>query len=274
MLTRFAPTPSGYLHRGNAANALLVSWLAHREGGQVALRIDDADAQRRRPEYVSDVFEVLDWLGVDWQVGPRDAAELEESWSQSLRIDRYREALAAAGDLGAPFYACTCTRSMLSGPATGGCPAGCRQAGRSPRVGETVIRLHIPPGTLREVDGRMVDVAATVGDVVVWRRDDLPAYHLTSIVDDEDLGITHVVRGRDLVESTAVQQVLAESCGLAVMARATVLHHALLTDSGGRKLSKSQLGGDARLPRDAATLDQVTQDARLLGAPLGITPPA
>lgn len=272
MLTRFAPTPSGFLHRGNAANALLVSWLAYQVGGRVALRIDDADAQRRRPEYVSDIFEVLDWLGVDWQIGPRDPADLDAAWSQTLRIDRYREALVAARDLGAPIYACRCTRSMLSGPPAGGCPGGCRHADHDHVHGETALRLHIPRGTTRMVEGSAVDVAATIGDVVVWRRDDLPAYHLTSVVDDVDLGVTHIVRGADLVESTAVQQVIAEDFGLASYLTATFIHHGLLTDTDGAKLSKSQLGGASPLPRDQDTWAAVHEDARSLGAAVGISP--
>ena len=272
MLTRFAPTPSGYLHRGNAANALLASWLAGQAGGRLALRVDDADAQRLRPEYVDDIFATLAWLGIAWQVGPRDPADLDATWSQSLRLDRYREALDRARDRGAPLYVCTCSRRMLDGPATDGCPAGCRGAGHEYRAGEAVIRLHVPRGTVIAVDGRSVDVAETVGDVVVWRREDVPAYHLTSVVDDDDLGITDILRGIDLRESTAVQCILAEALGLDSVRRARVLHHGLLTGPDGAKLSKSQLGATTGLVRDDATLAEIRAAAQSLGAPLGISP--
>lgn len=273
MLTRFAPTPSGYLHRGNAVNALLVSWLAQQEGGRVALRIDDVDAQRLRPEYVTDIFDVLDWLGIEWQVGPRDPRDLPTSWTQARRLERYRGVVSAARAAGAPLYVCRCSRSMLTGPPSGGCPGGCRHRDHRLVPGESALRLHVPLGTVRAIDGSDVDVPATIGDVVVWRRDDLPAYHLASVVDDEDLGITHIVRGADLRESTAVQQLLADALGLGGFGAATVLHHGLLTGPEGAKLSKSQVGHSTLLVRDEATLAAVREAAQRLGEPIGISPP-
>ena len=117
-----------------------------------------------------------------------------------------------------------------------------------------------------------VDVAEEIGDVVVWRRDDLPAYHLASIVEDRDLGVTDVVRGEDLRASTAVQVFLAPYLGADAFARARFVHHALVTDASGAKLSKSQAGTGRPLDRSPHARSQVWDVARSLGALHGIAP--
>ena len=91
--TRFAPTPSGYLHLGNAWSLALTWLLARSRGGSIHLRIDDLDAARLRPEYLEDIFASLEWLGLDWDGGPRDPADFLARHSQRLRLDRYRAAL-------------------------------------------------------------------------------------------------------------------------------------------------------------------------------------
>ncbi|MHB1211957.1 MAG: glutamate--tRNA ligase family protein, partial [Candidatus Nanopelagicales bacterium] len=96
MRTRFAPTPSGYLHEGNAVNAVLTSWLAQQVGADIALRIDDVDATRFRREFIDDILAVLAWLDVPWSLGPRTAAEFDDHHSQRARTARYREELDAA----------------------------------------------------------------------------------------------------------------------------------------------------------------------------------
>lgn len=266
MITRFAPTPSGFLHIGNAVNALLVSWFARTHGGTLALRIDDMDVARYRPEYLRDMFDLLQWLGVEWQLGPTDESSFESRHSLRGRTAYYRAELAAAGDRGLELYACRCSRSQLAGPPTGGCPGGCRNAAHDHVVGETAIRARIP-----------ADVCPEVGDVVLWRRDDLPAYHLASIIEDRDLGVTHVVRGEDLRASTTIQVYLAPFLDAASFAGAVFVHHGLLTDASGAKLSKSTLSAatpqSGPLPRTRETRDAVIRAAAELGAPVGITPP-
>ena len=158
MITRFAPTPSGYLHLGNAVNAQLIAWLAAAEDGTIALRIDDMDAPRYRSEYVRDIFETLDWLGIAWQLGPTDESDFEAHHSLRRRTERYRAELTAARERGLGLYACRCSRSQLSGPPSGGCPGGCREADHSHVVGETSIRAIVP-----------ADVCPEIGDVVLWR---------------------------------------------------------------------------------------------------------
>lgn len=272
MITRFAPTPSGFLHRGNAANALLVSWLAAGAGGTIALRVDDMDTARLRPSYVDDVFAVLKWLDVDWQVGPRDRADLETHWSSRLRIARYRAALDRAVSAGLPVYACTCSRSQQRGPATGGCAGGCRTRGLRHEPGRTALRVALPVDTAVAVGERAVRPADRLGDFVIWRRDDLPAYQLASVVDDHDLAVTDVVRGIDLLDSTAAQLFLAPFLGADTFATARFWHHGLVVEADGTKLSKSQQSGGDPLPHTEDERRTIHRLASDLAEPLGIRP--
>lgn len=269
MLTRFAPTPSGYLHDGNAVNALLVSSLAAAWGAGIALRIDDIDAARLRPEYVDDIFETLAWLGIRWQRGPRDPDDFARHHSQRGRLARYRAGLEALRDSDLQVFACACSRADARGAGRRGCASDCAETPRPWVPGESALRVRIPVGASAAVNG--IDVPVEPDDVVVWRRDDLPAYHVTSVVDDADLGVTHVVRGEDLRSSTALQCLLAPRLGAPAVAQATYVHHPLLLDAAGGKLSKtgSSAGSDGRPPRDDARLARLRETAAGLAAGLG-----
>lgn len=238
-LTRIAPTPSGFLHAGNRVNISRTVDLARDWGARVALRIDDADASRYRREYVDDIFHTLARMEVAWDLGPRDADDFEMHWSQRSRTAHYRAALVAAREAGMPAYACACPRSAQRGPATGGCVGGCHERHLPLEAGRTALRVAIEPGTLIEVCGRTVDIAAEMGDAVIWRRDDLPAYQLVSVVEDRDLGTTHIVRGEDLLPSSALQVHIAPWLDAANVVSATYVHHPLEVDEHGVKLSKS-----------------------------------
>ena len=272
MITRFAPTPSGYLHIGNAANALLVSWLAAASDGTVALRIDDMDASRARSEFVADIFDTLAWLEIPWAIGPRDAADFVAHFSMASSAERYRGELSAAQARGLDAYACACSRSQLTAVPTGGCPGGCRTRDLLLEPGKTALRLHVPRGTAVPVGEHVVHVDEVMGDFVVWRRDDLPSYHLASVIEDRDLGTTHLVRGADLLESTAAQFLLASQLGAPSVLDATYLFHDLITDADGAKLSKS-VATSGPLAHDDRTRDLIHAMALQLGAALGITPP-
>jgi glutamyl/glutaminyl-tRNA synthetase len=257
--TRFAPTPSGYLHLGNAWSLALTWLLARSRGGSIHLRIDDLDAARLRGEYLADIFASLEWLGLDWDSGPRDPADFLARHSQRLRLDRYRAALerlleARAADGRSAVYACACSREQArtAGRAagTGGLyPGTCRGKGLDPHAPGTHLRRRVGPeetvevrdlaaGTLRLFPGR------EMGDFVLRQKNGDPAYQLASVVDDEDLGINLVVRGRDLLPSTGAQLILARRLGAAGFPAAEFLHHDLLVSGeGGEKLSKS--GGGA-----------------------------
>lgn len=258
-----APTPSGFLHIGNAANLLISSWLARE--GRLALRIDDMDTTRVRPEYVQDVFDVLAWLGIEWTTGPTDPADHEARHRMSLHTDRYRVGLGELIDAGVEVFACTCSRTDMAGSRT--CVSDCRSAQRPLIPGESALRAALPQTTV-EVDGARIDLPAAHGDVVLWRRDDLPAYHLVTVIEDRDLGSTDVVRGMDLLESSALHLWLAQH--LPGARQIAYRHHGLVPGPMGMKLSKSQ-GSASPMPRTEENLQLVTRLARDLADPLGIT---
>lgn len=246
--TRIAPTPSGFLHEGNRANISLIATLADEWGADIALRIDDSDASRYRREYVDDIFATLGALGVSWAIGPRDTDDFEAAWSQRAKTAYYRQALQDALEAGLPAYACACTRSTQRGIATGGCVGGCRALGLPLTPGQSSLRIAVAPGTLIAVGDQSVDIAQEMGDAVLWRRDDLPAYQLVSVIEDRDLAVTHIVRGEDLLASTAFQLHIApwfEAWGITA---ATYVHHPLVLNERGIKLSKSTLS--AQLPQE------------------------
>ncbi len=227
------------------------------------------DATRSRPEYVNDVFEVLEWLGVEWHSGPRSTDEFERDFTLARRRDLYRDELEAARGQGLMVYACRCTRRELAG----GRACECRAAALPYRSGETSLRVHVPEGTTVTVDSEPIDLASRMGDFVVWRRDDLPAYHLASVIEDRDHGVTDIVRGRDLLESSAAQLFLADALGAAGFGRARLIHHDLLADQEGAKLSKSQVTRGQPLPRTREQYADIVQVATRYGARWGITPP-
>ncbi len=245
-ITRIAPTPSGFLHLGNAVNFALISLLAARWDAQTVLRIDDMDSSRSRPEYVDDIFATLEWLEIPWTRGPRDRSEFERGFTMAARTDYYRSQLELLDASGLEIFACKCSRADLA--ATSGllCAGDCRTAGHELVAGSTALRLRIPRGTVVRMNDSTIDLAEAHGDVVLWRRDGLPAYHLATVIEDRDLGVTDIVRGQDLLESSALHTWLAPHLGAENLARANFVHHALLTNEAGEKLSKSASAPDMR----------------------------
>lgn len=246
---RFAPTPSGFLHFGNLLNFTL-TWLHVRtQGGVLALRIDDLDAPRARPEYVQDIFDTLTWLGFDWDEGPTSPLEFQQKYSQTLKTEEYRAFLKKFAT-----YPCSCSRQEIRARTSELYDGFCRER-RLGLVDDTLQWRWRSP------------VAAT--DVVLWRKGDLPAYHLVSLFEDLKFQTNLIVRGEDLLESSLVQRGLATALGGegATFATAKFLHHALLTDAKGEKLSKSQ-GSHALIEwrRSGRTPDEVFLElSRLTG---------
>ena len=236
-MTRLAPTPSGYLHLGNAANFAANALLAARYGTGLLLRIDDLDRARFRPEYLADVFEVLDWLGIHPTEGPRDPADFEAHWSQEYRLPLYRAALdhlrrtwltsgPPSPDDATQLFACPCSRKDLTdGVHAYDCPtAGISldQEGVAWRINTRGLPLHdlMPDFAVRKKDGR-------------------PSYQLACTVDDMHYGITHCARGEDLRASTAAQSLVSDLLGYPALGqRICFVHHSLI-EEGGHKLSKS-----------------------------------
>lgn len=235
--SRIAPTPSGYLHVGNAFNFILTWLLTKREKGTLRLRIDDLDAPRARAEYIDDIFESLSWLGLSWDEGPQSADEHRSEFSQQSRMERYHavaEQLKSSADC---FY-CLCSRSGKE-------PCSCYGKGLEWKPNETALKIKTETGsairfqdefTKAEVE---VNPDAEMKDFVIWRKEGIPAYQLASLADDVDYGTNLIVRGQDLISSTAAQLFLAQKLGLKEFAQVRFFHHPLRTDEQGGKLSKS-----------------------------------
>ena len=227
--TRLAPTPSGFVHEGNLVNFLVIARLAATFDAAVALRIDDIDHARVRDAYVEDIFRVLACLGIRWNDGPRSSDEMPQ-WSQRERIHRYRQAYQELWAAGLAYH-CTCSRTQWDSFTGDSCPSDCRHRNVAFEPNRTATRVHLDD----------------LPDPIIWRRDDLPAYHLTSVVDDHDGLINLVVRGEDLESATNVQRFISKALPGNTFHEALVVHHPLVT-SKGRKLSKSAGARSSPLP--------------------------
>ena len=255
MSFRIAPTPSGFLHAGNAFNFVLTALLAHSSGALLRLRIDDADVFRARPEYLHDIFETLHWLGIEWTEGPHDAEDHTAHHSQALRDARYRETIGRLIATGAVF-ACNCSRReiLLASP-NGQYPGTCFGKRIPLDTPDTALRLYTPPDAVVRLDDVLLGREVLYPHIlaphpILRRRDGLPAYHVASLADDLDFGITHIVRGEDLLTSTAVQLFISQSLGGTAFDSATFYHHPLLKHGDGEKLSKSAGSTSLRLMRE------------------------
>jgi glutamyl-tRNA synthetase/glutamyl-Q tRNA(Asp) synthetase len=224
IISRFAPAPTGFLHLGHVVNAAFV-W---RHAERVLLRIEDHDRQRSRPEFEAAILEDLEWLGFQWD---------GELTRQSERDDIYIGALARLRARGL-VYACACSRADVApGPRY---PGTCRDRGIAEGPGVS-LRVRLERTVERFVDLRHGPQEQRpfeqCGDLVVRDRDGNWTYQFAATVDDLEQGITHVVRGDDLLESTGRQIQLARLLGRA--APPTFLHHPLIMKSPTQKLSKS-----------------------------------
>lgn len=227
IITRLAPTPSGYLHRGNYYNFLL-NWLfARQQGGKVFLRLDDLDSDRVKPEFVEAVFRDLESLGLDWDIGPFGPDDFYRKWSQKHRTDRYVELIRRISEKGFT-YVCNCSRKSLAEQGVSGeYPGVCRKKNLVFQQDSTAIRFNRSSFGFDD------------GDPVILRKEGIPAYHIGSICDDIDFNVSHVFRGNDLKDSTQVQKEIAKSAGMAAYDTIQFYHHELLLDKEGQKLSKS-----------------------------------
>ncbi|MBZ5573433.1 MAG: tRNA glutamyl-Q(34) synthetase GluQRS [Acidobacteriia bacterium] len=246
---RLAPSPTGLLHLGHARTFWIAAQRAVRHGGTLVLRNEDLDPQRSKAEFVEAMLEDLRWLGIRWQEGP-DCGGPHGPYSQSERREFYLSAWRSLKDQGF-IYPCTCSRKDLAqaasapndtddeplypgrcrsrtGAARFSAPAGVNWRFRVPD-GEAVsfTDLHLGPQSF--VAGR------DFGDFVVWRRDDVPAYQLAVVVDDAEMRITEVVRGVDLLKSTARQLLLYRALG---WTSPGCYHCDLVVDDSGVRLAK------------------------------------
>lgn len=219
---RFAPTPSGYLHFGNLLNLQMTFDEVKKRGGIMALRIDDGDATRVRPEYIQDIFETLTWLGFTWDQGAKNFSDFTQNFSQSLKTQVYREFLKEF-----PGYACTCSRQEIKARTNALYDGHCRD------------KKHTLTKDLSQ--WRLLSADPTT-DVVLWRKDDLPAYHLVSLYEDLQFQTNLIIRGEDLRESSEIQLMMAKMLGRKAQTfiEANFIHHPLILDEKQQKLSKSE----------------------------------
>jgi glutamyl-tRNA synthetase len=248
---RFAPSPTGPLHLGNARTALL-SWLAAQAAdGDWLMRVEDLDGPRVRQGLEGRILDELRWLGLDWDEGPDLGGDVGP-YRQSQLGARYAEALKALRAV-RRAYPCFCSRAEIAaavaaphGPADEGprYPGTCRglpPAELTRRLGERrpAWRLVVEPGEVVFEDGVhgrcAYDVAATTGDFVVMRADGIAAYQLAVAVDDAAMGVTDVVRGDDLLPSTARQLLVYQALGLTPPRFA---HVPLVVGEDGERLAK------------------------------------
>ncbi|MDG2335134.1 MAG: glutamate--tRNA ligase [Myxococcota bacterium] len=235
--TRFAPSPTGFLHLGSARTALYNWAHARRHGGCFVLRIEDTDLERSTRESEETVLDGLRWLGLDWDEGPH---------RQTERRERHREAIDGLLDADRA-YRCTCSREELEvrkeediaagGPGT--YDGRCRDLNLGPDCGAHTVRLRVPDEGLLGWDdavfGPSGQDARQIGDAIIQRGDGTPLYNLAVVVDDIDMAISHVIRGADHHPNTPLQIAIyrALEAPLPIFA-----HLPLIVGESGKKLSK------------------------------------
>ena len=250
VVTRFAPSPTGYLHLGHGYAAVFAAARARETGGRFLLRIEDIDRGRCRPDDERAAIEDLTWLGLEWEQPARRQSDHMADYARAI------DALEALGVL----YPCFCTRAEIAaevaaaaraphGPDGPRYPSTCRRLGESERAKRIesgrayALRLDAQEaadiaGALTWTDlekGEVVVRPEAIGDVVIARKDTPTSYHLAVTVDDQLQDVTLVTRGDDLFHATDVHRLLQALLGYATPA---YRHHALLTRSDGRRLAK------------------------------------
>ena len=262
---RFAPSPSGRIHLGNILCSLLAWLSARQKGGQVILRIEDLDTARCPRRYAQQMEEDLHWLGLDWDMGPGTNGP-HEPYYQSERTELYQAAREKLEELGL-VYPCFCTRGELHAASAPHRSDGqvlyagtCRnltpdEVAEKSRTRSPALRLRVPEETWGFTDGHMghyaEDLARDCGDFLLRRSDGMFAYQLAVVVDDAAMGVTEVVRGADLLDSTPRQLYLYH---LLDLNPPSFYHVPLLLASDGRRLSKrdADAGLDDLRPRCCA----------------------
>lgn len=241
--SRFAPTPSGFLHLGNAFSFVL-TWLVAQVGrGTIFLRIDDLDTARFRPEYLQDIFFSLEWLGLSYDRGPCSPDDHSRNFSQKWRTAHYRSFLQQLVKNRHAFF-CRCSRKEIAeNCADSQHPPACRLRKTPFAQGKTALRLLTPAGELTTVPDLATPhtfaLYTQMRDFVIMRKDGLPAYQIASLADDLTFGINTIVRGEDLWLSSAAQVFLAAQLGETAFLGSKFLHHSLFYDENGKKYAKS-----------------------------------
>jgi glutamyl-Q tRNA(Asp) synthetase len=247
---RFAPSPTGSLHLGSLVTAVASFLHARRSRGEWLVRIEDIDPPREAPGAADRILKTLEAFELTWD---------RRVLFQSARRATY-DAVAAELLAAERAFRCRCSRADIRAANDGECaryPGTCRA--RRIRPADSAIRVRVDPGLVSFYDGLQgaveTDLAASLGDYIVVRRDGLPAYHLAVVLDDAAQGVTTIVRGVDLLDSTAAHVHLQNVLGLGTP---EYWHVPVVVNEGGQKLSK-QTGAPAIEAYDAATAVTVLQ---------------
>ena len=273
---RFAPSPSGRIHLGNILCCLLAWLSARQKGGKVILRIEDLDAARCPRKYAVQMLEDLRWLGLNWDEGPEIGGP-DGPYFQSERTALYQAALEKLAAQGL-VYPCFCTRAELHAASAPHredgqtiYPGTCRHltaeaATERARTRRPALRLRVPEETWGFTDGHMgsyhEDLTRDCGDFLLRRSDGLFAYQLAVVVDDAAMGVTEVVRGGDLLDSTPRQLYLYHLLGLTPPA---FYHFPLLLAPNGRRLSKRDADAGLEELRPQMTAETLLGKLAFLG---------
>jgi glutamyl-Q tRNA(Asp) synthetase len=251
MITRFAPSPTGPLHLGHAYSALYAFDLARKNNGSFLLRIEDIDQSRARSKWEQQIYDDLEWLGLEWEI---------PVMRQSDRLENYNYALQTL-DKKKLLYNCTCNRrdileaanapqegeNLTFGPDGLVYPGRCRSKTeiktidyRSPLRLNAAAAFELTDGSIdwTDIDLKTIDkdtFLKLIGDVVLSRKDMGTSYHLSVVVDDAAQGITDVTRGEDLADATAIHVLLQRVLGLPTP---RYHHHKLIRDDHGKRLAK------------------------------------
>lgn len=288
MVTRFAPSPTGRLHVGHGWSALMAMDMARAAGGSFRLRIEDIDGTRSRPDHVQGIIRDLEWLGVKWD---------GDILFQSRRLNLYEQALGRLRGMDL-LYPCFCTRADIAASATAPhgsegpvYPGICRNLGDEERARRIAAgqahawRLDVARAVERvgTTDwqslpfghgGRAAPVTiaanpADGGDVVLARKDAPASYHLSCTLDDAAMGITHVLRGDDLVQATDIHCLLQ---ALLDLPSPVYIHHPLLVGPDGRRLAKRDGSiALADLRAEGVAPAKLADDLRAARFPVGIS---
>jgi glutamyl/glutaminyl-tRNA synthetase len=270
---RLAPSPTGLLHLGHARTFWITAQRAIERQGTLVLRNEDLDPQRSRAGFVAAMVKDLQWLGIRWQEGP-DCGGGYGPYTQSKRRAHYLAAWRQLRDAGS-IYPCICSRKELAQAANAPndsddeplYPGRCRSRSDAAQFADPAgvnWRFRVPDQeAIAFTDGNLgaqrYVAGHDFGDFLVWRRDDVPAYQLAVVVDDAAMHITEVVRGADLLKSTARQLLLIRALGLSTPAH---FHCELVRDTSGTRLAKRHDALSIRHLRDSGmTPEQVKEMA-------------
>jgi glutamyl/glutaminyl-tRNA synthetase len=243
IFSRIAPTPSGYLHIGNLYSFYITLLLTRNLDGKLHLRIDDLDKERARQEFIEDILESLHFMDINYDSGPSNCMEFYNSYSQQLRLASYNALIVDLMKTGL-VYACTCSRRRRPGPQPLAHSCDCRKDNIDVDTPYVSWRIYVPPNTTITIEDQLtgkqqVYLDVVLGDFVIKRKDGLPSYQVASLSDDLFYGINLIIRGEDLLASTAAQLYLATLTKNNAFSKTIFVHHPLIRNAEGIKLSKS-----------------------------------